>query len=154
MPKPEKKGVEHNHYLDQITQNHLVIREKIQDFNKKLPNYRDTASFFEDLYPMMLEIDQIMATAGAADLSTRADTLADASSNRLFTDYNRLFNEHYIALFSIYHQAGDSLNSEERHKADSIWQLVNEIDQGSLNVFLKFNQLDSATSIQFTPLYP
>ena len=154
MPKPEKKGVEQNHYLDQVTQNHLIIREKIHAFNQKMPEYRDTASFFEELYPMMMEIDQIMATAGMAELNSKEDTLADVGSGRLYNDYNILLNQHYRGLFSVYHQAGDSLTSEEQHQVDSIWNLISMTDQNSLEVFLRFSPADSATKAQFKPIYP
>ncbi len=153
MPKPEKKGVEHNHYLDQVAQNHLIIREKLQEFNNKLPAYRDTASFFDELYPMMLEIDDMMAAAGTPELNNRADTLADASSGRLLNDYSSLINEHYISLFSVYHKAGDTLNAQEQQRVDSVWNLIIENDQNSLKVYFRFNDLDSATLSKFEPLY-
>ncbi|MFY0643469.1 MAG: hypothetical protein JXR19_03305 [Bacteroidia bacterium] len=152
MPKPEKKGVETNHYEEQITQNHLIIREKIEGFNKQIPQLRDSQSFFQGVITILPVIDSIMFNSPRPEPITASDSVYSQSSQRLFMNYQELLHKHYIELFSIYHNAGDELNVQEQMKVDSIWEFVMTNDKYAVDNYIRTGKLDSTAASQFQAL--
>ena len=151
-PKPEEKGVETNHIEEQITQNHLIIREKIQGFNQQVPELRDSQSFFQGVIKILPSIDSIMMTSPRPESVTASDSLIRQSSDRLFMNYQDILHKHYIELFSIYHQAGEELTTEEQMRTDSIWTAITTNDRYAVDNYIRNANIDSATAALFKPL--
>ena len=141
--KPKKKGVENNHYLEQVTQNHLIIRKEIQEFGKRIPELRDTASFAQALFPFMLRIDSIMHHPDNEHFV--ADSFIMSLNERLYADYAHVVHLDFKAMFEIYNQAGEELTVQEQTSIDSIWHVIEYNDESSWNNFIKYADLDSVS---------
>lgn len=154
MPKPEKKGVENNHYLEQIAQNHLILREEIQQFGGQIPYFRDSAEYFEAFSPFMMRMDSIMFSIPNDSLLTQADSFVVSLNERLYSEYAQVIHIKFRELHHIYKDAGDTLSEEEQAKVDSIWRYIDSIDEQSRATFKQYFPIDSTTFSKFKTLIP
>lgn len=154
MPKPEKKGVESNHYLEQIAQNHLILREEIKQFGAQLPYIKDSAAYFEAFSPFMMRMDSIMFSIPNDSLLTETDSFVVSLNERLYADYAQIIHIKFREMHGIYRNAGDTLNQEEQERVDQIWATIDEMDKLSITTFEKYFPIDSATFSKFRSLLP
>jgi hypothetical protein len=142
--KPEKKGVEYNSYTEQIVENHLLIKEKIQSFSDSLPNYTDTASFFQNLHPLIMESEKMLM--GQPKPVTHKDSLLFAADSRINNFYQKTIHQDFAELFRAY--SGVIPEHLVQQTIDSISQ---EIKQEDYNASTYFNSLLD-TSLTKIPL--
>ena len=149
MPKPEKKGVEQNHYTDHITQNHLILREKVEALGERIPHIQDSAEFEMEVLMTIRQFDSIMMVQHQIEMGSRKDTLVDASSGALIQHYTTMLMIDYKELYAIYSGVEGSPDSAQQAAIDSIWTGIQSRDEQSLNTFFENAQLEGSVKDAF-----
>jgi hypothetical protein len=84
--KPQKKGVEYNSYTEQIVENHLILRDKIQNLKDSIAWYPDSV-LVKKIHEIAREIDLERETYSLEQATNRKDTMLFMLNDRIYNNY-------------------------------------------------------------------
>ena len=144
-PKPKEKGVEYNAYTEQIVENHLLLRDKLQKFTDSLPLYTDSSTFFEKLHPLLIEGEEHLRTSPTP--ISHKDSLLFAAESRVNNFYIGVIHRDFAELFKSY--SGYYPQTVANYKIDSIKLAMKTEDYAARSYF---NSLLDSSIQQLPPL--
>ena len=143
-PKPKEKGVEYNSYTEQIVENHLLLRQNIQNFSDSIHLFTDSMVFMQKHQELVENMDRLLKQR-PTPLSHK-DSLVYAASEGITNGYFETVGNTYYEIFSLYQT--ESRDSKVQEQKDSLLRLIREKD----NIPVKyFNGLTDSTLSKLSP---